>query len=183
MPTSQEGVSLRPLGDEEYSTLRETMGMKPFLVMPKHVSQMGLRRALIEERKIIARVFPSLMQFGISKDEELVGEANLLPRAYEPGIGEVSYGVIDDYQGNGYATAAVKALTEFGLEQRDLNVVYAKIREGNVGSQRVIKKAGFVPFARQDGILYFEHHRTTSFEVAQLQTAKAAVLVPRERMA
>ena len=61
------------------------------------------------------------------------------------GTTEIGYGVAEDYQGCGYATEAVTALTDWALGQPHVGCVMAETDESNVASQRVLDKAGFAP--------------------------------------
>ncbi|WP_435156498.1 GNAT family N-acetyltransferase [Haladaptatus sp. DFWS20] len=48
-----------------------------------------------------------------------------------------------DEWGNGYATAAVELLTEYGFNDRRLEKVWASVYAHNEASARVLEKAGF----------------------------------------
>lgn len=63
----------------------------------------------------------------------------------EKGAAEIGYGVAEDYQGRGYATEAVSALTDWALSQPSVTCVVAETEASNIASQRVLGKAGFVP--------------------------------------
>lgn len=63
----------------------------------------------------------------------------------EEGTAEIGYGIAEDYQGCGYATEAVSALTDWALNQPGVSCVTAETEETNIASQRVLKKAGFIP--------------------------------------
>jgi RimJ/RimL family protein N-acetyltransferase len=58
--------------------------------------------------------------------------------------GDVSYFIGDRTAwGKGYATTAVRLATRFGFERLGLNRAQAGFYESNVGSQRVLEKAGY----------------------------------------
>lgn len=61
------------------------------------------------------------------------------------GITEIGYGILDDYQGQGYATEAVKAALDWALRDPTVTAVEAETDPGNMASQRVLEKCGFVP--------------------------------------
>ena len=63
----------------------------------------------------------------------------------EEGSTEIGYGIADNHQGHGYATEAVSALAEWALHQSGVTCVTAETEESNIASQKVLKKAGFVP--------------------------------------
>ena len=63
----------------------------------------------------------------------------------EKGAAEIGYGIAEDYQGRGYATEAVTALTDWALMQPCVMRVMAETEESNIASQKVLNKAGFMP--------------------------------------
>ena len=61
----------------------------------------------------------------------------------ESGSTEIGYGIADDYQGCGYATEAVTAVTAWALKQSPINCVIAEVDRENAASISVLKKSGF----------------------------------------
>jgi len=61
----------------------------------------------------------------------------------EQGRVEIGYGVNPSAEGHGYATEAASALAEWALARPDVRVVTAECLDTNVGSKRVLEKAGF----------------------------------------
>lgn len=61
------------------------------------------------------------------------------------GIAEIGYGICEEYQNNGYATEAVKAVVEWALSEPDVTAVEAETDDENAASKRVLEKCGFVP--------------------------------------
>ena len=74
----------------------------------------------------------------------------------EEGTAEIGYGIKEDYQGCGYATEAVSALTDWALKQPGTTCVMAETEESNIASQKVLKNAGFIPIGKngEEGPLY-----------------------------
>lgn len=62
----------------------------------------------------------------------------------EEGRAEVGYDLVEAARGNGYATEALGALSEWALAQDDVETLFATIDHDNAPSQRVIARAGFV---------------------------------------
>lgn len=58
---------------------------------------------------------------------------------------EIGYGMEPGYEGQGYMTEAVKALTMWAQSQEDVYIVFAETAPDNAASQRVLEKAGFTP--------------------------------------
>lgn len=82
----------------------------------------------------------------------------------EHGFAEMGYGVIPACQGRGYATEMARALADWALTQPGMERVTAECRTDNVGSIRVLEKAGFARVGErvdeEDGPLYLWEKRT-----------------------
>ena len=80
----------------------------------------------------------------------------------EKGIAEIGYGIADDYQGCGYATEAVAALTDWAFKQPGVTCIMAETEASNTASQRVLEKIGFMPTGEtgEEGPL-FARRKTT----------------------
>lgn len=65
-----------------------------------------------------------------------------LPKNGQP---EIGYGISPEFQGQGYATEAVRAACRWALAQPGVAVVEAEIEPANAASQAVLRKVGFVP--------------------------------------
>lgn len=59
------------------------------------------------------------------------------------GMVELGYGICPAYQGQGYATEAVQAMTAWASNQPGVTRVEAETEPANYASQRVLAKAGF----------------------------------------
>ena len=63
----------------------------------------------------------------------------------ENGIAEIGYGVLEAFQGQGYATEAVHAACRWAFQHPDVKSLEAETDAGNAASQRVLEKCGFRP--------------------------------------
>ena len=61
------------------------------------------------------------------------------------GVVEIGYGVLEEYQGQGYATEAVGVAVNWALRQSGVTRVEAETEPDNRASQRVLEKCGFLP--------------------------------------
>ena len=59
------------------------------------------------------------------------------------GIAEIGYGISEEYQNNGYATEAVKAVLEWAFSHPKVSSVEAETDSDNTASKRVLEKCGF----------------------------------------
>lgn len=72
---------------------------------------------------------------------------------------EIGYGVVGSRQGRGYATEAVRALTDWVWHDPRTRLVIAGTAPGNRASQRVLEKAGFAAAGRRGEELLFRLDR------------------------
>ena len=63
----------------------------------------------------------------------------------EEGIVEIGYGTNFGYEGQGYMTEAVSAVVQWAKKQPRVHRIEAETENDNMGSRRVLEKAGFVP--------------------------------------
>ena len=75
----------------------------------------------------------------------------------ENGIAEIGYGILEAFQGQGYATEAVRAACRWAFLNPDVTSLEAETDAGNTASQRVLEKCGFRP----NGIMGKEGPRFT----------------------
>ena len=75
----------------------------------------------------------------------------------EDGIAEIGYGILEEYQGQGYATEAVQTACRWAFLHPDVRSLEAETDAGNAASQRVLEKCGFRP----NGIIGEEGPRFT----------------------
>lgn len=62
----------------------------------------------------------------------------------ENGVTEIGYVISKEYQGQGYATEAVKAVTEWALQKNNVTAIEAETDVNNIISQKVLAKCGFI---------------------------------------
>lgn len=60
------------------------------------------------------------------------------------GIVEIGYGIMEQYQEHGYATEAVKAISNWAFQEPKISSIEAEIDSKNIASKKVLEKCGFV---------------------------------------
>lgn len=76
-------------------------------------------------------------------DDTLIGTAGFHRWYKDDQHAEIGYDLNADYWGKGYATELVKGMVRWGFLNMDLHRIEADVTAGNVGSERVLEKAGF----------------------------------------
>ena len=61
------------------------------------------------------------------------------------GVAEIGYGILEEYQGQGYATEAVEAALRWAFQNPNVTAIEAETDADNAASKRVLEKCGFVP--------------------------------------
>jgi RimJ/RimL family protein N-acetyltransferase len=79
--------------------------------------------------------------FGIWRDGQLIGRADLNPRT--PGNFVLGYWLGGEFTGKGYATAACKALIAHGKAELGATTIYAGVTKGNAKSEALLDRLGF----------------------------------------
>jgi len=74
---------------------------------------------------------------------KLIGDAGLNEVEGDSDKIEVGFSICRDHQGNGYATEALGAITEFAAEHFRAKILYARVLHGNIPSTKVVKKCGY----------------------------------------
>ena len=62
---------------------------------------------------------------------------------HSDGTAEIGYGILEEFQGRGYATEAVKAALEWAFHHPEVTAITAEADSGNSASVRVLEKCGF----------------------------------------
>ena len=75
----------------------------------------------------------------------------------ENGVVEIGYGILEEYQGQGYAAEAIGEAANWALQQPFVSRVEAETAPDNRASQRVLEKCGFLPTGTvgEEGPRYF----------------------------
>jgi [ribosomal protein S5]-alanine N-acetyltransferase len=84
----------------------------------------------------------------VGEDGSVLGRFNLHDLA--DGTANVGYRVAQHVAGRGVATAALRDLCELAAAQHSLRILKAATSDENVGSQKVLIKAGFIPAGPAD---------------------------------
>ena len=108
----------------------------------------------------------------IATKDELIGNIGLYIQddVYRCSA-ELGYWLAEEYWGRGIGTGAVRAICEIAFSRSDLIRIYACVFEPNVGSCRVLEKAGF----QLEGV-----HRQSVLKAGKLINEKMYALLRQE---
>lgn len=96
------------------------------------------------------RLWFRLWRFINVHDNKKVGGALFKGAPNQNGEVEIGYGIDEEYQGQGYATEAIKETIKWALEQEGVLAVIAETEKDNIPSQKVLQKIGMIKYAETD---------------------------------
>jgi RimJ/RimL family protein N-acetyltransferase len=90
------------------------------------------------------------------EDARAVGGMGFHGPPDEDGRTEIGYDLATSARGRGYATEALRALSEWALARTDVRSLFATVEPANLPSQRVVARAGFRRVAAEDELFAYE---------------------------
>lgn len=87
---------------------------------------------------------PFVLAIELKETGELIGDTGVSEVDGEPDAVEIGYQICNKYCGRGFATEALKAMTEFSFAKFGAKVSYGRVVHGNGASARVLGKAGYL---------------------------------------
>ena len=99
----------------------------------------------------------------ISKElNQRVGDICFKGEPNKKGEVEIGYGTYEKFQGMGYMTEAVKAITDWALDQPGVTAVVAETDQSNVASQRILKKNNFIQYKIVDKMKWWRLRKSSA---------------------
>lgn len=89
-------------------------------------------------------------QIVLKSENKVVGSINFKNAPDENGEVEIGYGTNAGFRNKGYMTEAVKALSEWALQQPLVKRVIAETLKDNIASHRVLEKSGMIKYRETD---------------------------------
>jgi RimJ/RimL family protein N-acetyltransferase len=108
---------------------------------------------------MLAALADGQLMLGLWLHDELIGVEYLVFYEDEPSgvvCAGLGYGIDERYEGLGYSTAAVEAMTSYAIAELGVPLVTALTAVENVGSRRVLEKVGFTLVSEADGWLRYQ---------------------------
>jgi RimJ/RimL family protein N-acetyltransferase len=145
LPTSIAGLELRELtvddADRYYELLQAN---RP------HLTQFGdydeeVNQTLDEVHEYFVCPTDENYRYGIWASEELVGRVDLSP--VDPPQFLIGFWLARNATGLGYATAACRAIIQYGRDELEASDIYGGVTHGNHKCAAVLKRLGFAEVA------------------------------------
>lgn len=100
--------------------------------------------------------------FAIEVDEEFIGGIGLHKKMEH--CFDVGYWITEKHWGKGYATEALKAITNLALNDLKIDRIQAYVFDGNTASEKVLEKCGY----EYEGYLRKSHKKGNKFYNSKL---------------
>lgn len=101
---------------------------------------------------------------------QFIGLIALKPGPEKYKRGEIWYKLLPEAWGKGYATEAIKRLIRFGFQELKLHRIEAGCAVANIGSIKVLEKAGLEREGRKRQVLPLKNGWSDNYEYAILDT-------------
>lgn len=161
MKISGKRIELRMLGIEELASWLEdeasfagTFGMDVVQGLLnkrlQEVFRLKLDKMKSDPENLLWYTYFAIMLKG---SDQLIGLIGFKDIPDGHGMSEIGYGIGSSFRGKGYATEAVKTLSEWVFENTPVKSIFAQTDIDNIPSGKVLEKAGF-SMERQDGKMF-----------------------------
>lgn len=141
-----ERLTIRELDLDDFSliyqySIEETMKEElPDQVYENLDEARKIIKYLITKYQTVPQAYPLVYGVSLKYQNTLIGHVGL--SEIKDGI-EIGYAIGMHYQGNGYATEAVGAFSEWAKPNLKLDVIYGIVKESNKKSQKVLSHNNF----------------------------------------
>ncbi|WP_298548999.1 GNAT family N-acetyltransferase [uncultured Aquimarina sp.] len=105
----------------------------------------------------------------LQSDNEFLGLISLRIGNPKYNIASIWYKLHPDFWGRGYATEAAKAILQFGFKEVGLHRIEAGCAIDNIGSIRVLEKAGMIREGHKRKVLPLKTGWSDNYEFAMLE--------------
>ena len=89
------------------------------------------------------------------QSKKVIGTISIWNINEEHESGELGYGIIPDYQGEGLMKESLLSVAQYGFDMMELKALEAYTEENNVKSIRLLESCNFIKINRVDDVGYF----------------------------
>lgn len=89
------------------------------------------------------KILPYVLAIELLRTNELIGDVGVNEIEGQSDKVEIGFSICEKYQGFGYATETLTAMSEFIVENFFINSLYGRVINGNDISCKVLQKCGF----------------------------------------
>lgn len=127
--------------------------------VPKELAEAFTTTILPAVKTASNHLFSTLWTIVLKAQNVMVGDLCFKGTPNDAGEVEVGYGTYDQFQGKGYMTEAIAAITAWALTQNGVKVIIAGTDVNNVASHRVLEKSNFVSYKITDEMIWWKFEK------------------------
>lgn len=111
---------------------------------PEHLTRPAYKARLARFKKLVANETGYPFHIFRARDDKIVGACNIVEiRRHVAQSAQIGYWLGEEYSGNGFARAAVRAAMKFCFQDLGLHRVEAAVQPDNARSVRLLEATGF----------------------------------------
>jgi ribosomal-protein-alanine N-acetyltransferase len=145
----------------------EILSHPDFIYFPVTVKNIEEEKAFLRQNRQ-KRKDGTEHNFAISYEDELVGAIGLMVDRRRAHVGEIGYFVDQNFWGKGIASAAVKLIERFAMDELSIARLEIVILKQHTASQRVAEKCGYLKECVQRGKLLHEGKHADAYLFAKV---------------
>jgi RimJ/RimL family protein N-acetyltransferase len=100
-------------------------------------------------------VYSTLWTMMLKEKQVMVGDLCFKGAPNEAGEIEIGYGTYEDFQGAGYMTEAIAALTAWAFEQPGVTTILAETEASNIPLHKTLQKNNFTPYMQKENMQWW----------------------------
>lgn len=137
--------------------LEVDLGLKPLArEVPFELAEAFTTTILPAVKNANNLLFSTLWTIVLKDQNVMVGDLCFKGEPNSLGEVEIGYGTYEQFQGNGYMSEAIAAITNWALSQNGVKVIVAGTDESNVASHRVLEKCGFTSYKNTNEMIWWK---------------------------
>jgi len=142
-----ERLHLRRISAEDAAVIfamRSSAEMMKYIPRPLYTQHDEARAYVTRADNMIAANEGIEWAITLKGNKQMIGTAGLYRLKPHHHRSELGYMLLPEYRGKGIATEVVKLMLDFRFDQLNLHSMEAVIDPGNIASERVLQKNGFI---------------------------------------
>lgn len=100
-------------------------------------------------------LFSTLWTIVLKDQKVMVGDLCFKGTPNNAGEVEIGYGTYEQFQGNGYMTEAIAAITDWAFAQEGVKVIVAETDASNFSSHKLLERCGFTIYKNVEGMIWW----------------------------
>ena len=139
------------------NSLEKSLGLKPYSrslpgELNEALEQLILPQVAMSGNNIL---FSTLWTIIDKQQEFMVGDLCFKGEPNAPGEIEIGYGTHTDFQGKGFMTEAIRAISHWALCQAEVQTILAETGKENISSHKTLSRNGFKAYKQIENMIWW----------------------------